>query len=112
MHGLVQTPYPSAVLVDDNNNIYVAQYHAHRVTKWSPGATEGVLVAGCNWDGPNLNQVGNPNDMTFDSENNLIIVDSYSNRILRWTTGASEGEIIAGGNGNGSKINQKYQEPH
>ena len=111
-NNLNQTPYPSAVLVDDNNNIYVAQYHAHRVTKWSPGATEGVLVAGGNGDrGGNLNQTGNPNDMTFDSENNLIIVDSYSNRILRWTPGASEGEIIAGGNGNGSKINQ-LNRPH
>ena len=50
-NDLNQTPYPSAVLVDDNNNVYVAQYHAHRVTKWSPGATEGVLVAGGNWDG-------------------------------------------------------------
>ena len=34
-----------------NGDIFVADYNNHRVVKWAPGATEGVLVAGGNGAG-------------------------------------------------------------
>ena len=44
--GLGQLRTPGSVSVDSAGNIFVAEMYDHRVMKWSPGASEGKVVAG------------------------------------------------------------------
>ena len=37
---------PHGVFVDNDGNIYVADSNNHRIVKWAPSASEGVVVAG------------------------------------------------------------------
>ena len=43
--NLNQLRYPWGVAVDSEKNIYVTDQNNHRVMKWSPGSSEGILVA-------------------------------------------------------------------
>ena len=43
--------------MDSDKNIYIADASNNRVVKWAPGSTEGVIVAGGNGGGNDLNQL-------------------------------------------------------
>ena len=106
--ALNQINYANGIFVDSSNNVYVADTDNHRIVKWEPGATEGVVVAGGNGQGDALNQLYEPEDVYIDSSENMIISDGKNNRVLKWEPGASEGVIIAGGNGQGDSLNQFF----
>lgn len=40
--------------------MYVAENNNYRVTKWLKGAKKGIVVAGGNGSGPELNQLNEP----------------------------------------------------
>ncbi len=101
-----QLDYPHEVIIDGWGNSYVADTSNHRIMKWAPGATEGVLVAGGNGEGNATNQLAYPYGITLDSLGNIYIADTYNHRILRWESGAQEGVVVAGNNGLGDGTNQ------
>ena len=43
--------YPTGVHVDSAGNVYVADLQNHRIVKWEPGSSEGLVVAGGNSNG-------------------------------------------------------------
>ena len=92
--------------VDSSGNLYVVDTNNNRITKWVPGANEGVLVAGGNGSGSNLDQLNAPSGIDIDSLGNLYITDNGNNRVVKWDSGATEGTVVAGGNGRGSALNQ------
>ncbi len=89
-----------------NDTLYVADLKNHRILRWDPGATEGVLVAGGNGEGSNLNQLYLPISVAVASNGDIYVSDQANHRIVKWAPGASEGVIVAGGNGHGQGINQ------
>ena len=107
-NALNQINYANGIFVDSSNNVYVADTDNHRIVKWEPGATEGVVVAGGNGQGDALNQLYEPQDIYIDSSGNIYISDKGNHRILKWEPSSSEGVIVAGGNGQGSALNQLY----
>ncbi len=101
-----QLNYPQGVYVDSNGNNYIADARNHRIQKWTPGATQGITVAGGNGWGSAANQLNSPQGVYVDSNGNIFVADYWNNRIQKWTPGATQGITVAGGNGYGSAANQ------
>tara|TARA_Y100001980_G_C14463418_1_gene244892 strand:- start:81 stop:944 length:864 start_codon:yes stop_codon:yes gene_type:complete len=89
--------------------MYIVDTFNHRIQKWSPGATEGITVAGGNGNGSASNQFDSPYAITLDIFENLYIADNSNHRIQKWSPGATEGITVAGGNGEGSNANQLFR---
>lgn len=97
---------PLGVSTDIYGNVYVADNNNHRIVKWQPGATAGIVVAGGNGAGSGLNQLNAAYGVYADADSNVYIADRNNNRIVKWAPGATSGVIVAGGNGAGSALNQ------
>ncbi|XZF14901.1 gliding motility-associated C-terminal domain-containing protein [Chitinophagaceae bacterium MMS25-I14] len=97
---------PLGVSTDIYGNVYVADNNNHRIMKWQPGASTGILVAGGNGAGSGLNQFNAPYDVFADADSNVYVADRNNSRIIKWAPGASSGVVVAGGNGAGSALNQ------
>ena len=94
-----QIHHPFSVFVDEDKNIYVTGdgFYSHRVQKWTPGATEGVTVAGGIYPGNKSNQLNNPSDVFVDAYGNVFVVDEKNSRIQRWSPNADSGVTVVGG---------------
>ncbi|CAF4103647.1 unnamed protein product [Adineta steineri] len=79
--------------------------------KWRKDATEGIVVAGGNGQGENLNQLSSPHGVIVDDLGQIYVADCWNDRVMRWCEGKKEGEIIVGGNGEGKQSNQ-LNRPH
>ena len=90
--------------IDASGNIYVLDYMRARVTKWTPGASTGTLVAGGNTSGNALNRLSFPGGFYVESNTSIIwIADTSNNRIVKWSS-PSTGVLVCGSYG--SKANQ------
>ncbi|CAF4074014.1 unnamed protein product, partial [Adineta steineri] len=104
--GLNQFSSIIGLTTDVNGNIYILDKGNNRVTKWAPGASTGILVAGGNGSGSSLNQVNSPWDFFVEPNTSYIwIADSANNRIVKWMN-TSSAMLVAGGSGSGSQANQ------
>jgi DNA-binding beta-propeller fold protein YncE len=74
--------------------VFVSDFENHRVQKWAPGATSGVIVAGGNGAGDAMNQLYWPRGIVLDRLGNLYIADLGNNRILKYAPGSTTGELI------------------
>jgi sugar lactone lactonase YvrE len=90
---------------DAQGNIYVCDAYNHRVMKWAPGATAGVVVAGGS-SGSGASQLNYPGAIFIDNENNLYVCDVSNYRVQKFSNGSNIGITVAGGNFNGSNNNQ------
>lgn len=97
---------PLGVSTDIYGNVYVADNNNHRIVKWQPGATTGIVVAGGNGAGSGLNQFNAPYGVYADADSNVYVADRNNSRIIKWAPGATSGVVVAGGNGAGSGLNQ------
>jgi len=104
--GLNQTGFPRGIAVDASGNVYVAEEPNQRITKWAPGATQGVVVAGGNGSGNGANQFNSPEGVFVDKVGNIYVADEFNQRIQKWVPGATSGVTVAGGHGQGSALNQ------
>ena len=77
-----------------------------KITKWAPGATTGTVVAGGNWWGAQLNQLGNPWGVFVASNGDVYVADHNNHRVVKWAPAATQGVVVAGGNSEGSEANQ------
>ncbi|CAF0839862.1 unnamed protein product [Adineta steineri] len=103
---LNQLKNPTFLFVDENQSVYVSDYHNNRVMKWRKDAKAGTIVAGGNGHGRNLNQLSCPQGLIVDDFGRIYVADFYNHRVMRWSEGKEEGEIIVGGNGEGNQSNQ------
>ncbi|CAF1147532.1 unnamed protein product [Adineta steineri] len=95
----------TAINTDVSGNIYILDYYYDRVTKWAPGASTGILVAGGNGQGTSLNQLNTPYDLFVEPNTSYIwIADYYNCRIVKWLN-SSTGVLVAGA-GCGIQANQ------
>ncbi|HEX5151042.1 MAG TPA: Calx-beta domain-containing protein [Parafilimonas sp.] len=91
--GANQLNYPSFVQMDAAGNLYVMDYVYQnygyaRVTKWAPGATEGMLVAGGGVYG-DPSALDYPNGMCTDKDGNIYVARGNSFDVVKWAPGAS-----------------------
>ncbi|CAF0732564.1 unnamed protein product [Adineta steineri] len=74
--------------------------------KWRKDAKEGIVVAGGNGEGGNLNQLYYPHGVIVNDLDRIYVADFGNNRVIRWCEGKEEGEIVVGGNGEENQSNQ------
>ncbi|CAF1026824.1 unnamed protein product [Adineta steineri] len=97
-----------AFSIDMSGNIYILDNGNSRVTKWAPGASAGIVVAGGNGSGSSLSKLNSPYGIFVEPNTSYIwIADSNNNRIVKWIN-TSTAILVAGGGTSGSKANQLY----
>jgi sugar lactone lactonase YvrE len=104
--GANQLSGPRFTFIDKTGNIYIADHLNHRIVKWAPGATNGVIVAGGNGAGSASNQLNYPSGVFVDKNGNIFVSDNNNHRVQKWIPGSTSGVTVAGGNGLGSGTNQ------
>ncbi|CAF1374539.1 unnamed protein product [Adineta steineri] len=75
-------------------------------TKSNKFKQNGIICAGGNGKGDQLNQLCGPYGIFIDHHNSIFIADWGNHRIVEWKCHSNEGQIIAGGNGQGDGNDQ------
>ncbi|CAF1082804.1 unnamed protein product [Rotaria sordida] len=71
-----QLSYPTSVIYDQYNYLYILDGNNDRVQRWVLGATYGITVA--------ATSMSSPRGLTFDSFGNIVIADSDYHRIISY----------------------------
>ncbi|CAF0927202.1 unnamed protein product [Adineta steineri] len=79
---------PHGLYVTDDQTIYIADYHNHRIMEWVFGESSGRVVARGSRALENNDQIGYPTD------------------VMDWLKGAKAGIVVAGGRGEGNDVTQ------
>ncbi|CAF0758689.1 unnamed protein product [Adineta steineri] len=98
----------SRLATDKKGFLYVSDWYKNEVRQWKMGEynNEGIIVAGGNGPGNQLNQFECPTFMFVDEDQSIYVSDYNNHRVMKWEKGAKEGTIVAGGNGPGRNLNQ------
>jgi len=93
------------LMMNDKGDLFVSDHERDEVKKWKRGEKEGIIVAGGNGRGHQLNQFNGPTYIFVDRQETIYVSDYYNHRVMKWFKGAKEGIVAAGGHGygNGSK---------
>ncbi|CAF1373626.1 unnamed protein product [Rotaria sp. Silwood1] len=75
---------PHSIAVNESGALYITEWGNHRITRWLPGSTNGIVIVGDRGSGSHSNQLHNPTDLRFDSEGNLYVVDAKNGRIQKF----------------------------
>ncbi|CAF1400807.1 unnamed protein product [Adineta steineri] len=94
--------------MDKHGFLYVSDCQKNEVKRWKMGDynNEGIIVAGGNGIGDQLNQLNESTFLFVDEDQSVYVSDSNNHRVMKWKTGAKEGTIVAGGNKKGRNLNQ------
>ncbi|CAF4116542.1 unnamed protein product [Adineta steineri] len=107
---LIQNITCYALATDKHGFLYVSDWWKNEVRRWKMGEydNEGIVVAGGNGYGDQLNQLRCPTYIFVDEEQSVYVSDQNNHRVMKWRKDAEEGRIVAGGNGTGTNLNQLY----
>ena len=94
------------VALDDKGFFYISDTENHQVKRYKIGKRRGVVVAGGNEQGHQLQQLNHPTYICIAGDQTVYVSDSWNDRVVRWDKGAETGVIVAGGNGKGKNRNQ------
>ena len=84
-----QTTEPSAMVLDDDDRVYVTDEYMHNVTIWD---REGNFINRWGEYGTGPGQFNKPSGLAIDSEGNLQVVDHLNSRVQKLT---SDGDFIS-----------------
>lgn len=105
--ALNQLSSPNGIFIDSNDALFINDGGNHRILKYLPGATSGILAAGSGFGGTNASQLATSARFSYvDSNQNIYISDTNNNRVMRWANGASLGTIVAGNASSGPALEQ------
>ncbi|CAF5082612.1 unnamed protein product [Rotaria sp. Silwood1] len=94
------------LFMDDQRYLYVSDTEKHEVRRYQIGDTNGIIVAGRNGEGADLNQLDFPTYIFVDQQQSVYVSDNHNHRVMKWNKGAKEGIVIAGGQGYGDSLTQ------
>ncbi|CAF1525807.1 unnamed protein product [Adineta steineri] len=96
------------LVMDKHGFLYVSDWRKNEVRRWKIGEydNEGIVVAGGNGHGDQLNQLNFPTFIFVDEEQSVYVSDRSNHRVMKWRKYTKEGKIVAGGNGQGKNLNQ------
>ncbi|CAF1285775.1 unnamed protein product, partial [Rotaria sp. Silwood1] len=92
--NLNQLNHPAAIVVDENQTIYISDNVNNRIIKWNVGDLSGVVVAGGSGRGDAPDQLHGPRGFVFSKNGTHYISDAENSRVQRWFRGASTGDTI------------------
>ncbi|CAF0947664.1 unnamed protein product [Adineta steineri] len=96
---LIQPPFPSTV----HNKELTPKQSKTKVNKFKQN---GIIYAGGNGQGNQLNQLTYPHGIFIDRHNYIFIADTENHRIVEWKYDSNKGQVIAGGNDKGNRNDQ------
>ncbi|CAF1171789.1 unnamed protein product [Adineta steineri] len=87
--------------MDKHGFLYVSDHNKNVVRRWKMGKynNKGIVVAGGNGRGNQLNQLNGPTFIFVDKDQSIYVSDRNNDRVIKWRKDAKEGRIVAGGNG-------------
>ena len=97
---------PIGLFVDQYDTVWVADYRNSVVKRFSPGSTEGEVVAGDMGHGNASNQLNEPTAVFVDKNGNLFVLDKWNYRVQKFAPGSRHGETVLGGKGKGNELFQ------
>ncbi|CAF4344726.1 unnamed protein product [Rotaria magnacalcarata] len=92
--------------MDEQRYLYVSDWEKHEVRRYQLGEKNGILVAGGNGSGDDLNQFNCPTYLFVDRDHSVYVSDWRNNRVMKWMEGAKEGIVVAGGQGRVNALTQ------
>ncbi|CAF1124528.1 unnamed protein product [Adineta steineri] len=100
----------NGLAMDKNGFLYVSDGEKNEVRRWKMGEynNEGIVVAGGNGEGDQLNQLSYPRFIFVDKDQSVYVSESNNNRVMKWRKDAKEGIVVAGGNDQGRNFNQLF----
>jgi DNA-binding beta-propeller fold protein YncE len=81
--------WPTAIDVDNQGNIYLADEHRHDIQVWN---SDHQFVRKWGGFGSGDGEMNRPAGLAIDSHNEVLVADSLNNRVLRFTP---EGKLLA-----------------
>ncbi|CAF1294827.1 unnamed protein product [Adineta steineri] len=105
---LIQNIGCVGLTMDKNGFLYVSDWNKNEVRRWKMGEynNNGIVVAGGNGKGNQLNQFNYPSFIFVDDDQSVYVSDFNNHRVMKWRKDAKEGRIVAGGNDRGENLNQ------
>ncbi|CAF0912525.1 unnamed protein product [Adineta steineri] len=105
---LIENIHCHGLTMDKHGFLYVSDYKKNEVRRWKMGEynNEGIVVAGGNGKGNQLNQLNSATFIFVDEDQSVYVSDRQNHHVLKWRKDAKEGRIVAGGNGQGANLNQ------
>ncbi|CAF1369072.1 unnamed protein product [Adineta steineri] len=96
--------------MDKYGFLYVSDGKKNGVRRWKMGEynNDGIVVAGGNGQGNQLNQVNYPTFIFVDENQSIYVSDWNNHRVMKWRKDAKEGKVVVGGNGRGENLNQLW----
>ncbi|CAF1473125.1 unnamed protein product [Adineta steineri] len=99
----------SGLAMDKHGFLYVSDWKKDEVRRWKTEEyDEGIVVAGGNGKGNQLNQLDAPNFIFAAEDQSVYVSDQINHRVMKWRKDAKEGTTVAGGNGLGGNLNQFF----
>ncbi|CAF1073124.1 unnamed protein product [Adineta steineri] len=96
--------------IDKYGSLYVSDWKKNAVRRWKTGEynNEGIVVAGGNIKGNQLNQLNHPTFIFVDKDQSVYVSDQNNNRVVKWRKDAKEGTVVVEGNDDGSDLDQLF----
>ena len=94
--------------MDHQRYLYVSDIEKNEVRRYTIGDKNGIVVAGGNGQGNQLNQLNVPTYFFVDEEQAVYVSDTDNHRVMKWNKGAKEGIVVAGRQGERSALTQLY----
>ena len=92
--------------IDHRRYLYVSDVVKNEVRRCTIGDKNGIVIAGGNERGNQLNQLNYPIYFFVDEEQAVFVSDYYNHRVMKWNKDAKEGIVVAGERGQGSALTQ------
>ncbi|CAF5047636.1 unnamed protein product [Rotaria sp. Silwood1] len=94
------------LFMDDQRYLYVSDWGKDEVRRYQIGNKNGIIVAGGNGKGADLNQLNVPTYIFVDQQQTVYVSDNNNHRVMKWNKDAKEGVVVAGGQGQGEALTQ------
>ena len=96
----------TGLAIDHQRYLYVSDIGKHEVRRYTIGDKNGIVVAGGNERGNQLNQLSYPTYLFVDEEQAVYVSDNDNHRVMKWNKGVKEGMVVAGEREKGSALTQ------
>ena len=92
--------------IDHQRYLYISDTGKDEIRRYTIGDKNGIVVAGGNGQGNQLNQLHDPTYLFVDEEQAVYVSDNNNHHVMKWNIGANQGIVAAGGREEGSALTQ------